>query len=303
MMRLEDLQLFVRTALLGSFSEAAREADMLPGQVSAAIVRIERGLGVRLFARSTRSLRLTGEGERYLPFAQEALARLAEGREQLDGAPDEPGGPLLVAAPSDLGRNVLLPWLAEFRRRHPRVALRLALGDRVSDVFREPVDAAIRYAPVQDASFVALPLAPANRRVLVAAPQYLQARGRPERLDDLARHDTLVYLLSSRVHDRWTFDDPASGQRRTVRVRGAIHCDDGDAVRRLALAGEGIAYKSWLDVARDVRAKRLEVLLPQYAGEPAPLHLVCPHRQQYRSAVRLLHAALRERLAAADTGA
>ncbi|HZY18998.1 MAG TPA: LysR family transcriptional regulator [Ramlibacter sp.] len=293
MIRLDDLALFVRSAALGGFSGAAREADLLPGQVSAAIQRLERHLDVRLFARSTRSLRLTAEGERYLPFAQEALLALRDGRERLHGTPGELRGTLLVATPSDLGRNVLLPWLAEFRRAHPALHLRVSCSDQVADVFRDPVDVAIRYSPGADANYIALPLAPANRRVLVASPAYLDRAGSPATLDDLVRHDCLLWTLGNRVHDKWSFHDGA--QRRVVRVRGPLDSDDGEIARKLALAGEGIAYKSWLDVRADVQAGRLVRLLPQVQGEAAPLHLVCPHRKQFSPAVQALHGWLRAR--------
>ncbi|WP_225784429.1 LysR family transcriptional regulator [Xenophilus sp. Marseille-Q4582] len=296
MIRLDDLALFVRSAALGAFSAAAREADLLPGQASAAIQRLERELGVRLFARSTRSLRLTAEGERYLPHAQAALDHLHAGRGQLQDEARELSGVLQLAMPSDLGRQVLLPWLAEFRLAHPRLRLRLSFSDRVSDVFREPVDAAVRYSPPADASFVALPLAPDNRRVLVAAPGYVARHGAPQTVAELAAHDCLCFALSGRVHDRWTFFEGA--QRQVATVRGPIQCDDGEAVHRLALAGEGLAYKSWLDVAHDVRDGRLVPLLTQCLGEPAPLHVVCPHRGQYAAAVQRLHQALRPRFEA-----
>jgi len=292
MIRFDDLALFLRSAALGGFSDAAREADLLPGQVSAAIKRLEKELDIRLFARSTRSLRLTPEGERYLPFAQEVLDALREGREQLRGERAELRGPLQISAPSDLGRNVLLPWFAAFRRQHPLLTLRMFFSDRVADVFREPVDVAVRYGAVDDASYVALPLAAANRRVLVASPGYIARHGRPADIDDLARHECLLYLLGGRVHDKWSFVD--DGRRRTANVRGALQSDDADVVRRLALDGEGIVYKSWLDVAEDVQAGRLVTLLEHLAGEPTPLHLVCPHRRQYSPAVRLLHQWLRQ---------
>lgn len=294
MIRLDDLGLFVRSAALGGFSGAAREADLLPGQVSAAIQRLERALDVRLFARSTRSLRLTAEGERYLPYAQEALQALRDGHERLRSAPGGAlNGMLQIAAPSDFGRNVLLPWLAAFRRRHPALQLRLVFSDQVSDVFREPVDVAFRYSPSTDASFIALPLAPANRRVLVASPGYLARRGTPASVDQLAQHDCLPWTRGERAHDQWTFME--DGHRRQVRVRGTLQAGDGDVARRLALEGDGIAYKSWLDVRDDVLAGRLVRLLPQVQGEPAPLHLVCPHRKQFSPAVQQLHAWVRER--------
>lgn len=293
MVRFDDLQLFVRTAALGSFSRAAREVDLLPGQVAAAIARLERELDLRLFVRTTRSLRLTAEGAQYLPYAQEGLAALREGQARVQGEAAELAGTLQVAAPSDLGRNVLLPWLTAFRRAHPRLQLHLQLSDQVADVFRDPVDIAFRLGRFDNASYVALPLLAGNRRVLVASPSYLQAHPAPDSLDALKDHACLLYQLGGRTHDRWSFEQ--DGRRSVVAVRGAMLCDDADVVRRWAVAGEGIAYKSWLDVGDDVRAGRLEVLLDGQ-GESLPLNVVCPHRKQFSPAVRQLHGFLGERL-------
>lgn len=295
MIRIDDLTLFVRTAALGSFSNAAREADLLPGQVSAAILRLECELDIRLFARSTRSLKLTAEGEQYLPYAHEVLSTLREGRERLHGERQELQGTLKISAPSDLGRNMLLPWLTGFREAHPKLVLKLSLSDLVVDVFRDPVDVAIRYGAAESASYVALPLAENNRRVLVAAPAYLERHGRPSSLDELTMHSCLLFVLGGRVYDRWVF--PGDGGRRLLTVKGALQCDDADVARRWAVDGLGIAYKSWLDVCDDVTSGRLEVLIPGQPGEPAPLNLVCPHRRQFSPAVRYLYAELRERIA------
>lgn len=295
MIRFDDLVLFVRSAALGSFSNAAREADLLPGQVSAAIQRLEGELGVRLFIRSTRSLRLSAEGEQYLPYADEVLGKLREGRERLGSDSNALRGLLQVAAPSDLGRNLLLPWLTEFRARHPQLGLRLLLSDQVADVFRDPVDVAIRYGHDEDASHVALPLAPDNRRVLVAAPAYLDRHGRPATLDELSGYDGLLYRMGGRLHDQWRF--PLEGRQRIVEMRSRLDCDDADVVRRWAIDGHGIAYKSWLDVRHDVLAGRLERVLPDIPGAPAPLNLICPQRRRLSPSVRQLHALLLEKLA------
>lgn len=287
MIRLDDLSLFVRSAALGSFSQAAREANLLPGQASAAIGRLERELDIRLFARSTRSLRLTEEGKRYLPYAQEALQALRDGFEEMRGDNAALSGTLQIAAPSDFGRNLLLPWIVDFRRQHPQLDIQLLVSDEVTDVFRDPVDAALRYGQIDDASFIALPVAPDNRRVLVAAPDYLARHGRPESLDALGGHNCLMYRVGGRVYDRWCFPTPEGKQ--AVQIGGSLASNDADLVRRWALAGEGIAYKSWLDVHDDVAQGRLEVLLPGQPGHLTPLNLVCPHRKQFSPAVKLLH--------------
>lgn len=293
MIRLDDLALFVRTAALGSFSKAAREVNLLPGQASAAIGRLERELDIRLFARSTRSLRLTEEGRRYLPFAQDALQALRDGVEGMRGDAGVLTGTLQIAAPSDFGRNLLLPWISEFRRDHPGLDIQLLVSDQVADVFRDPVDIALRYGQIDDASYVALPVAPGNRRVLVASPDYIARHGRPASLDELSAHNCVQYRLRGRAYDRWSF--PVAEGARLVQVAGRLVSDDAEVVRRWALAGEGIAYKSWLDVSADVAQGRLEVLLPEVQGEPTPLNLVCPHRRQFSPAVKLLHALVEER--------
>ncbi|HEK1010162.1 TPA: LysR family transcriptional regulator [Pseudomonas putida] len=292
MLRITDLELFVRSSALGSFTAAAHEADLLPGQVAAAIKRLERDLDVRLFARTTRSLRLTAEGELYLPTALSVLESLRQGRDNLHGARTTLRGVLQVSAPSDLGRNILLPWLSEFRREHPELTLRFHLSDQVADLFRDPVDVAIRYGLNQEANYIALPLAPWNRRVLVASPDYLARHGRPQALDDLQQHACLLYLQLGRTYDKWRLGN------RTVQVSGPLFSDDADVVRRWALLGEGIAYKSWLDVSANVASGELEVLLPEYPGELTPVTLVCPHRKQLSPAVSQLHIWLRDRFAA-----
>ena len=171
--------------------------------------------------------------------------------------------------------------------------VRLLLGDRNADLFRQPVDVALRYGTPEDSSLVALPLCPDNRRVLCAAPDYLARHGQPATVAQLAEHNCLLYQLGGRVHDQWRFSDGAATQ--TVLVRGDRFCDDADVVRRWAVAGVGIAYKSWLDVAADVKAGRLEVLLPGVRGEAAPLNLLCTHRAQLSKPVQLLRDELKAR--------
>ena len=293
MLRFDDLQLFVRAADLGSLSAAARVMDLSPAVASAALKRIEAQLGARLLARSTRSLRLTAEGQGFLDYARTALSSLDEGRRLLARGQDQVSGVLQLSAPSDFGRNLLLPWLDAFQREHPQLTVRLLLGDRIADLFRQPVDIALRYGEPEDSSLVALPVAPDNRRVLCASPAYLARHGEPRQLEQLLQHNCLLYMLGTRVHDHWQFND---GKRELgLTVSGNRFSDDADVVRLWAVAGEGIAYKSWLDVAGDVQAGRLKVLLPELVCERAPLNLLCGHRAQLSKPVKLLRDMLSER--------
>ena len=287
MFRLEDLTLFVRAAALGSFSDAARESGQQPAQVSAAIKRLETILNIRLFARSTRSLRLTPEGETWLPYATQMLDTLEAGLQKIQTPDDEVRGMLQIAVPSDLGRNLLLTLFRDFRQRHPALRLRLLFSDQLTDVFKDPVDVAFRYGNNDDASFISLPVAPENRRVLVASPEWIARHGEPQTLEELSQHNALIYILRGRPFDRWSLSLDGVGQQQ--KVSGTGMSDDAEVIRRLAIAGEGIAYKSMLDVSDDLRAGRLRRLLPRYQGDVVPLNLICPHRKQLSAAVRLLY--------------
>ena len=294
MLRLDDLQVFVRTADRGSLSAAAREIGISPALASAAVKRLEGELGLRLLTRTTRSLSLTAEGTQYLEHAREALRLLRAGHDALLAGKDSFGGTLKIAMPSDLGRNLLLGWLDAFQRRHPKLHYQLSVSDRLADMVRQQVDVAIRYGEQDDSSLVAMPIASANDRVLVASPAYLREHGPVLSLDDLQRHNCLRFALEDGLHDRWTFYRLPQREQVSVQVSGNRSADDAELVRRWAVAGLGVAYKSRLDLHEDLAAGRLQALLPEVAGEAAPLHLVCMHRAQVTPVVLQLRDFLRE---------
>lgn len=293
MIRLDDVQAFVQAVDAGSFSAAARLSSVTPAMVSSAVQRLERELGVRLFIRSTRSMRLSDDGERYLPHARAMLDSLAGGARALADSRGEISGPLRLAVPSDLGRNVLLPWLDDFQALHPGVSLQLRISDRTTDLHRHPIDAAVRYGMLDDSGLVAQPLLPDNRRVLCASPDYLARHGRPTHPEQLRDHNCLCFVWGEQVHDRWNFELPEG--LCTVKVVGNRVSDDGEVTRRWGLAGRGVVYKSHADVAADLQAGRLVDLFPGM-GERSPLNLVTAHRTQLTLAVQQLRDFLRERL-------
>jgi len=281
-----DIELFHQAAHAGSLSEAARRMDLTPAAASMALKRLEQELGIPLFLRSTRSLRLTEEGRIYLEHSQQAMQLLKEGQEAAQGGSSTLRGILHLSAPSDLGRNILSPWLDEFQEQHPELQLRLQLSDSLADVYRQPLDLALRYGPLPDSSLVALPITSQNRRILCASPDYLARRGTPQTPLDLVGHNCLCFMLNNTVHDRWHF---LSGKEEiTVQVSGNRTADDGDAVRRWALAGKGITYKSALDVAEDLISGRLRRFCENWQGEYAPLNLVCASRRTISPVIKAL---------------
>ncbi|MBD8268939.1 LysR family transcriptional regulator [Pseudomonas fluorescens] len=293
MSSIQDLEVFVRTADSGSLSAAARGLSLTPAAASIALKRLETRLGLRLFARSTRSMRLTEEGRRYLDSVRVALAALTEGEQALKQHSQGLAGLLQVAAPSDFGRNVVLGWLDAFKAEHPHIRLQLMLNDSNADLFRDTVDIALRFGVPQDSSLVALPIAPDHHRIACASPAYLARHGTPLHPTQLSRHSALRYMRQGQVSKTWRFRQGA--QVEEIEVSGDYLSDDGEIVRRWALAGHGIAYKARLDVVGDLAAGRLVALFDGWQGEPAPFNLMCPHRLQVSERVKVLQRFLQAR--------
>ncbi len=302
MKALTDLDIFVRTADNGSLSATARALDLTPAAASAALKRLEAELGVQLFLRSTRSLRLTPHGELFLEKCRPALATLQQASQELATGEQAIQGVLKLSAPSDFGRNLLLPWLNDFQELYPEVAIRLQLSDRMANVYSDPVDAAFRYGKPPDSSLVALPVAPSNRRVLCASPAYIEKYGAPATPHELTGHDCMCFMFGEDIHDRWRFS-LGDGPEVVVRVRSVNVSNDGDAVRRWALLGKGIVYKAGFDVSADLAAGRLRVLCPDWTTEAAPLFLVVPGRRQLTPLLRRLRDFIAHRTMALNTNA
>lgn len=291
--QLHDLHLFVQIARLGSISAAARQADQTPAAASAAIKRLEQQLGCPLFIRSTRSLKLTTQGELYLHHCQNALAALEQGEQAL--AQDAQGihSWLRLAAPSDLGRNWLPTVLRELQQDWPQLNLRVELGDRVAGLQREAVDVALRYGTNHDPALVVLPISEVPRFVC-AAPAYLALHSAPQTPLDLARHNCLLYQIEERTFDCWRFITPQGDI--SVNVSGHLVSNDADLVRRWCVAAEGIALKSALDMADDIAAGRVQRLLADTPCPPLQLSLVCASRHQITPAVQQLRQLLKQRV-------
>ncbi|QYJ79156.1 LysR family transcriptional regulator [Shewanella acanthi] len=290
-MLLNDLALFVRVADSGSISSAATEMDISAAAASAAIKRLEKQLDTSLFVRTTRSLRLTAQGERYFIHCRRALNDLTLGEQAIASDKGKISGTLSLSVSSDFGRNLLVPWLDDFLEDFPQLQVRLHLGDNISSFYHDKIDIAVRYGKPQDSNQVAFPICSVER-LLCASPEYLAAFGEPETLEQLTQHNCLFYKLDDRTHDQWQFQ--RDGQEFKIRVTGNRSANDAEIARRWAVAGKGIVFKSGLDLAADIMEGRLVPLLPEYRGEAVNLYLVCPGREHVTPVILLLREMLRQ---------
>jgi DNA-binding transcriptional LysR family regulator len=288
-----ELKLFVCVARHASLSAAARTLDVSPAAASFAMKRLEERLRTRLFVRTTRNLCLTDEGARYLVYVESALELLDEAENALLQRLDEISGVIRIAAPSDLGRHLLLPCLNEFKAQYPGIAFHLLISDKPRDPYREPVDLVLKFGIPKESDLIALPVWEENYRIACASPAYLERHNKILRPEDLLNQNCIIYQLEGKYYDLWPL---SSGEEHIeIKARGDRRCDDGEVVRRWALEGYGVVFKSWIDVASDINAGRLCHLLPEWRGVHAPLYLMCPHRMQVTKTVKLLHTRLKER--------
>lgn len=282
--RIADFQLFLRVLDLGSISAAARSLDLSAAVASQRLKRLERTLGVKLFHRNTRQLRATAEGIALAEQGRGLIDDLEALTSSLRKSAREVTGTLRVTVPAAFGRQYISPLLPEFLRRHPSLRLSIEMSDTMSDLVGEGFDLAIRIGQLEDSSLIARRLT-GNRRVLCAAPSYLKRRGRPRHPDELREHDCLLMLGPKGPRDQWTLT-ATDGTVTHVRVRGRLESNMGEAIRDAALAGLGISLHSVWHVCDDLRAGRLELILPEYQLPDGAIHAVMPPRRLMLPRVR-----------------
>lgn len=274
---LDDFTAFLRVIDRAGFSAAARELHRTPGAVSKQIARLERALGVRLFERTTRSLRLTSEGADVAGHAREALAHLDLVAEVAARSREILAGPIRMTAPTPFGRRWVAPAVADFRRLHPAVDFELHLSDRVVDLVDSGFDLAIRIGGRIDSRLVARKLA-TNRRIVVASPDHLARAGTPSRPADLARHACLVLAYPGSLQDTWALTN--GRQTARVAVAGGLRSDSGDVLRTWCTAGLGVSLRDTWDVVEELATGTLVRVLPAWQSEPAAIAAVRVHRDR-----------------------
>ena len=267
--RTGEMQVFLRVVEAGSFSEAARLLRMTPSTISKLIARLEARLGVRLIERSTRRLSLTSEGQIYYERGQSLLSEFDEVERELSLGAASTGGTVRVNASVAFGVLGLEPILPDFWQAYPNIVVDLSLSDEIVDLYLDRTDVAFRVGPLPDSSMMARRIGSARRKI-VASPAYLERHGLPLSVDDLARHNCLGFNFR-RSAPVWPLKE--SGRIVDRAVRGSLLANNGETVRRLAVAGVGLARIGDYHARDDIAAGRLvEVLADTVPEDEEDIH-------------------------------
>jgi DNA-binding transcriptional LysR family regulator len=272
-----DLNLFALVARHRNLAAAARELGVTPPAVSKRLAQLERRLGVRLMNRTTRRLSLTPEGEIYLANGSRILDDLSELEQLVTQSRGEPTGLLRVNASFGFGRARIAPAVSEFTARYPAMKIQLHLTDRPMSLQEEGFDVGIRFGQVPDARINARLLLK-NRRLVCAAPAYLERYGRPSTPQELTHHACIVLRENESAYGTWHF---TRGKRtETIKVDGSLSSNDGSVVLRWALEGRGIVVRSQWEIERHLARGELEPLLVDWALPDADIHAIYLERNQ-----------------------
>lgn len=287
MMKLEGVAAFVAVAEAGSISEAARRLGLAKSVVSERVAELERLLGASLMQRTTRKLTLTGEGELFLDRARRILRETVEAAAEIAERRGSLSGPLRLAGPIGFGTLHLGGMLNSFLAAHPDVDLSVDLDDKFVDVAADGYDAVIRHGPIQDSRLIAKRLA-SSRRVLVAAPSYLERHGSPASLEELGRVCAILY--SNRSAD-WRFT--GSEGEAILRPRACLRVNSGIMMRDAALAGLGIALLPTFFMYEQLASGALHQIDVGAEAEGAELYIAYPRNRSASAKVAALTEWLR----------
>ncbi len=275
---LNNVRMFVRVYELGSMSAAARDQRTSPAVASARVAELEKHLGVRLFNRTTRSLKPTSSGQLFYDGALKILEAVAEAEAALSHATAQPRGTLFVAAPLGIGRRLIAPHVPAFKDEHPEIELRLRLSDRGIDVTGEGLDLAFHLGTLED-SALKMRLIAECPRVLCAAPDYVARHGMPADGAALVRdgHACLNLRFPGAREFQWALQTETGPQR--FKISGPYESDDGDVLTDWALDGRGIVMKPVFEVAEHLARGALVLVAEATPPLPVTLAALTPHRR------------------------
>jgi DNA-binding transcriptional LysR family regulator len=291
--KLEHLRVLVAVADTGNLAGAARRLGRSAPAVSRAVDQLEARIGALLVVRTTRSVRFTEAGERFVADCRRLLGELDEAESLAGGAYREPQGVLGITASSMFGRLHVAPLVLDFMALHPRVQVRTLFVDRIVHLVDEGYDLAVRIAHLPDSGLTAVRVG-SVRRVLVASPDYLAARGEPRSLADLASHVGIGFSSQGNVAAAWSLQ--RDGASEAVNIHTPLVANTGEMAIAAAVAGRGLTRVLSYQVAEELASGRLQRVLRAHEPAPIPVHLVYPAGRKAAAKLRVFVDMAVERL-------
>jgi DNA-binding transcriptional LysR family regulator len=282
---LGSIELFCLAAELGSFTAAAAAASVTPAAVSRSVGRLEERLGVRLFVRTTRQIRLTDPGRLYFEQCRQALGQLSEAERAITGQQLKAVGTLRISVPTTYAHYRLLPMLPAFRMRHPEVNVDVHISNRNIGFAEEDYDLAVRVRAPADSSMIVRHLEDADL-VVIGTPDYLRRHGTPQTIEDLRKHDCIQFdLPSSGRRISWLFNE--AGKEVEFQGEGGYSISE-DVLGGVTLAryGAGLFQTYRFIVEEDLRQGRVVEVLSSFGGRSRPFNLLYPHKRHVPLRVR-----------------
>jgi DNA-binding transcriptional LysR family regulator len=287
---LQGIVAFVNTVEARSFTGAGERLRVTKSAVGKSVAQLEQRLGVRLLNRTTRSLNPTSEGMSYYEACVRALAEIEAGQALLASRRQVPSGKLRVDVPLAFGRRCVAPLLFGILQKFPDLTIEMSFNDRRVDLIEEGIDLAVRMGDLDDSSSLAARRIYTQRSAICAAPAYLEQRGRPQSVDDLARHSVIGYGREGVVRP-WAIRD-GSGHLMTFIPRARLVLGHGEPMLDAALAGCGIAFlPTWL-ATESLKRGDLEMVLCDCLVEHIVVHAVWPATRALTPKVRVVIDAL-----------
>jgi DNA-binding transcriptional LysR family regulator len=284
--QLGSIELFCKAADLGSFTAAAEALGLTPAAVSRSIARLETRLGVRLFARTTRSIRLTTDGALYKAECQQALEQIAQAEQAITGQQQRPSGLLRVSAPTTYAHHRLLPLLPKFQKAYPEVQIELSLANRNIDFVEDGIDVAIRRGQPPDSRLVARPLEDATVGVF-ASPAYLRRNGTPKTTGELPMRDCIQFILPSTGRPvPWVFRE-TDGRDIDLQFSSPWRVlDDVLGCLSWAKAGGGLCQIYHFAAQPALDSGELVEVLKKFGGRSWPFWVLYPQNRHLSARVR-----------------
>ncbi|CAG9166392.1 LysR family transcriptional regulator [Cupriavidus pampae] len=294
--RWTEIELFVQTAELGSLTKAAENLEMSNAAASRYLNSLERRLSARLIERSTRRLYLTQVGEQFFRRCKEVLAEMKEAEADVSANVLEADGTLTVTASLSFSMIHIAPLLPEFTARYPKVSVNIIAANRYYDIMDSGIDLAIRTREFEPDSNLTVRRLAQTRRILAASPRYLDQRGTPRTVEDLANHAMLIYSYANRPNEliftRGRAEEgvdggAGSGEKRVINVRSTFESNDGQVLRAAALKGMGILVQPKYIIYDDIVAGRLVPVLDDWDLPRLTVNIAFQNRAHLPARVRL----------------